>query len=167
MQYNDNAIATDESINNMAKSYAKMSLQSPKTVFAYSEKQTIDPKLFSLLGQEVKLLGSLYDRSQNLSIKDYFDGLKQKSDLELQKLLKDFPEVDNTMLQNPVFFNKQNATANFKDFLQIDLDVVDMFAQSLTLPLKDDQKKMLFGMLNRHIDALKQLFKLMHLITFY
>lgn len=165
MQFNDNAMPNEESISNMSKSYAKLGLN--KTVSTLSDKRGVNPKLFSLFKREIDLLKILSNRSQNISIKDYFVALTDKSQQELDRITKDFSENDNTLSENPIFFNKLNATNNFKTFLETDLDLIDVLGESLTGVLKDEDKKFLFGVLNRHIDALKELFKIMHLITFY
>ena len=166
MQYNDDAIATNESINNMQEYYAKLG----KVSALKNETQTKiweDMPIHSLYTQEIEVLNNLSNHAQNNNIKQYLKGLAQKSDAELNKLVQDYPEIDTSLDDNPIFYNRSNSSANFKKFLDIDLDIIDNLANAMQVIDKTQNREVLFKFVNRHIHALQQLFNLMHLLTFY
>ena len=166
MQFDDNAIPSAETFGVMRQAYAKAQNKNDK-VLTLSQKTTIKPQLFDLFLEEIELLNNLASRCQNKGVGDFLKALGQKSDAELKKLLQDFPDIDQSLAKNPIFYNNKNTNEDFKTFLQTDLDLIDQLAESLVDLSSENEKKLLFDMQNRHIQALKELFKIMHLITFY
>lgn len=166
MQFDDSAIPTGQAMENLRQGYSKLAMPF-KNVEILAENQTKNSNLFNLFTKEIKLLNTLADSAKNVSVKEYLKALANKSEEELQRLIKDFPKLDNTLGQNPEFFNKLNSNQNFKVFLQNDLELIGDLASSMLTVSKEDEKKLLFSMLNRHIFALKDLFSVLHLFTFY
>ena len=74
MQFDDNAIPSDEVFSNMKQAYSK-SLN--KGVLTLAEKQNFDPEVFDLLLEETTILKNLSMRSQNLSVRDYLKALSE------------------------------------------------------------------------------------------
>ena len=166
MLYNDDAIPTNESISNMVNSYAKMNKVNSLNI-GNNDKQTVDSAIYSLYIAEIELLKNLSNYSQNINIKQYLQGLGGKSDAELKKLVELYPYIDTSLNDNPIFYNQRNSSVNFKKFFYNDLQIINKLAQAMQRINKEDERATLFKFINRHTDALGELFSLMHLLTFY
>lgn len=166
MLYNDDAIPTNESIKNMVQSYAKIDKATTLSV-GNNDKQPINSNVFNLYNQEVELLKNLSNYAQNVNIKQYLQGLAIKSENELKKLVEQYPYIDTSLEDNPVFYNRFNSNLNFKKFLDGDLQIIDILTDGMQNLNKEDERAVLFKFVNRHIQALRELFSLMHLLTFY
>ena len=167
MPFDDNAIASGENLNNLKQSYSKLNSFKEGKVETLAEKNVINPEIYNLFTTEIDLLNVLASHSQNQNIKEFLQQLSQKSEKELENLVARFPYLDQSLIQNPVFYGKFNATNNFKKFLETDLEIVDVLGDSLRNISKQEDKDFVFNALNRHIKALEQLFSIMHLLTFY
>lgn len=166
MQYNDDAIANNESMSNMREYYAQVG----KTKILKTEKNNVfgdANQLFQLYTQQIQILNNLSNYAQNTNIREYLKGLAEKSQGELNKLVELYPFLDTSLENNPIFFNRTNSSLNFKKFLDIDLDIIDAMASAMQTIDKAEEREVLFKFLNRHIKALQELFRLMHLLTFY
>lgn len=166
MQYNDDAIATNESMNNMREQYAQFG----KTKILKADKNEAffdNNQLYGLYAQEIEMLNNLSNYAQNSNIREYLKGLAQKSENELKKLVEQYPNLDTSLNDNPIFYNRSNSSANFKKFLDNDLELIDNLASTMQSLEKGEDRIVLFKFINRHIKALQELFKLMHLLTFY
>lgn len=166
MQYNDDAIATNESMSSMRQSYAQLNKVNALKV-ENNSKMWSNNLIYRLYTQEIETLTNLSNYAQNTNIREYLRGLANKSQTELDKLVQTYPEMDTSMDDNPNFFNRSNSTSNFKRFLSTDLQIIDELAGGMQSLEKAEEREVLFKFLNRHIKALQELFSLMHLLTFY
>ena len=66
MLYNDNAIASDESMSKMRDSYAKFSPVHTSSVDTLETKSILESGIYSLFTQEIDLLKSLSNYAQNV-----------------------------------------------------------------------------------------------------
>ncbi|MBQ7603222.1 MAG: hypothetical protein IJU58_03705 [Clostridia bacterium] len=166
MQYNDDAIATNESMHNMCQSYAQ--LNKVNALKTENNPKTWDNSLiYKLYTQEIEMLTNLSNYAQNTNIREYLRGLASKSQTELDKLVQTYPQIDTSLDDNPNFFNRSNSSSNFKKFLTADLQIIDELASGMQSLEKIEEREVLFKFVNRHIKALQELFGLMHLLTFY
>ena len=166
MQYDDTALANEESMCNLQKGYAKMSPVCTASVKTLANEGKLEEGIYSLFSQEIDLLKTLSNYAQNQNIREYLLGLSQKSEAELQKLLQDYPSIDTSLNENPVFYNRRNSNQNFKNFLHIDLELINKLNKSMQTISSESERTVLGNMLSRHILALDELFGLMHLISF-
>ena len=167
MQFNDNAIPTNESFNDMKQAYSKLGVFKGNKVETLAEKQVLNDEIYSLFTQEIDLLKILSSRSQNQNVREYLGQLGTKSEAELKKLVETFPNIDNSLTQNPTFYEKRSITESFKQYLKTDLEIVDNLCDCLKKIAKEEEKNLIFGMINRHVKALEELFSILHLLTFY
>ena len=98
-------------------------------------------------------------------IEDYYKIFHQILTVEaIRKRVKRVCKRNGVESNAPVQQSQNNQ--NFKDFLDIDLDIISKLSNTMQYINKEEYKT-ITKFVTRHTNALKELFKLMHLITFY